>query len=486
MTERQGWKWVALVTVLGLILRSINLNGGLWVDEMYSLVESFRIPFGEALTSFPGDTHHPLYAVVTNLLVDLLGDANWVIRLPAMLAGVATIPLVYRLGVRFVAPMEALAASLLLACSYHHVWFSQNARGYTIIAMLTVLTTDLLLEIMEKRRTRTIVAYAVAMGLGAYTHLTMVFGAFAHAFVILGAQVFPDAEGRRFRTWLKPGLALVASAGVTILLYSLILGDVLDFFLNRPSRLRGISTPAWAIGEMGRVLSTGVGAGPGLMVGAGLFGIGLLSYLRRHPLAFALFVTPGFVTIAGALAARGTMYPRFFFFLIGFAMLILARGVMVVTTWAAQRVGAGQNQGGKADSKGLRWGLIVSVLAAAVFVRSLGYNYAYPKQDWTGAAAWLDEHVPAGETVITAGVSVWPFEEYLPRPFTPIENGEGDRVDELRHSGPVWMVYVFPRYLEATHPRLFAALPAECVEQSKFDGTLGDGDIFVCRFAPAP
>ena len=481
MTERQGWKWVAVVTVLGLVLRSINLNGGLWVDEMYSLVESFRIPFAEALTSFPGDTHHPFYAVVTNLLIDVFGDANWVIRLPAMLAGVATIPLVYRLGVRFVAPIEALAASLLLACSYHHVWFSQNARGYTIIAMLTVLTTDLLLEIIEKGRARTIVAYAVAMGLGAYTHLTMVFGAFAHAFVVLGLQVFPDSEGRRFRSWLKPGLALVASAVVTILFYALILGDVVDFFLNRPSRLRGISTPAWAIGELGRVLSTGVGAGPGLLVGGGLFALGLLSYLRRHPLAFALFVVPGFVTIAGALAARGTMYPRFFFFLVGFAMLILARGVMVVATWAATR-----RYGRDATPRGLRWGLAVSVMVALVFIRSLGYNYAYPKQDWTGAATWLDANVPPGETVITAGVSVWPFEEYVPRDFTAIANGEGARVDELRRQGPVWMVYVFPRYLEATHPRLFAALPADCVEQSKFDGTLGDGDIFVCRFAPVP
>ncbi len=481
MTEKQGWRWVAGLTVLGFVLRAINLDGGLWVDEMYSLVESFRIPFGDALTSFPGDTHHPFYAVLANLGIDVLGDANWVIRLPAMLAGVLTIPLVHRLGVRFVSPSEALIAALLLTCSYHHVWFSQNARGYTIIAMLTVWTTDLFLRIMEKGRPGMVLAYALAMGLGAYTHLTMVFGAFGHALVLLGTQLVPDAEGRRFRTWKWPAAALVASALATVLFYSLILGDVINFFLNSPSKLRGISTPAWAISELGRVLSTGVGAGPGLVLGAMLFGLGLLSYLRRHPLAFAFFVAPGIVTIAGAFAARGTMYPRFFFFLIGFAMLVLARGIMVVAAWLAARL---RPSGNERVALARRLGLGVAVAAALVFVWSLRYNYTFPKQDWPGAAAWLDDNVPAGETVLTAGVSAWPFQEYVPRSFVEIEDGNGALVEELRRSGRVWFVYVFPRYLESTHPRLHAALGSDCEPQAKFDGTLGDGDIYVCAFPP--
>ncbi|MCA9738230.1 MAG: glycosyltransferase family 39 protein [Gemmatimonadota bacterium] len=474
---------IVAVTVVAAILRWINLGGGLWVDEMYSLVESFRIPFGTLLTTFTGDTQHPLYSALANRAVTWLGESNRVIRLPAFLAGVATVPAVYVLGRRWVSRGEALAAALLLAVSYHHVWFSQNARGYTMIALATVLSTHLLLRILEQGRPRDVLAYAVVVGLGAYTHLTMVFAAFGHALVLAGLQLVPDSAGRRFRTWRLPALALVGSAVVTVLLYAPMLDDVLNFFLNRPSRLRGISTPAWAVAELGRVLSTGVGAGPGLLAGAALFFVGVASYARKSPLACALFVVPGFVTILGALAARGTMYPRFFFFLVGFAFLILARGVFATSAWVAARLVSDPERARVRSGQGAA---VAVALIALVFVRSLGYNYAYPKQDWVGTAAWVDANVPADEPIVTAGVSVWPFEHYLPRPWQAIPDGEDARVSALRAQGPVWVVYVFPRYLESTHPDLARQVESECEARQQFDGTLGSGDIYACRLPPRP
>jgi uncharacterized membrane protein len=50
---------------------------------------------------------------------------------------------------------------------------------------------------------------------------------------------------------------------------------------------------------------------------------------KQDRMVFALFALPGLLTALGAVLARGTMYPRFYFFLIGFAVLILVRGVFV-------------------------------------------------------------------------------------------------------------------------------------------------------------
>ncbi|MEZ4414399.1 MAG: glycosyltransferase family 39 protein [Gemmatimonadota bacterium] len=481
MSERR-WIWaVVALTGLAALARWINLDGGLWVDEMYSLVESYRVPFGQLLTTFTGDTQHPFYSLLANRAVAWLGESNRVIRLPAFLAGVATVPMVYHLGRRFVTRGEALSAALLLAVSYHHVWFSQNARGYTIIALMTVLSTEFLLRILEGERWRAVVAYGLVVGLGAYTHLTMVFVAVAHLLVLLGLQLVPDSEGHRFRTWMRPLAALVLSGLITLLLYAPMMRDVLHFFLNRPSQLRGISTPAWAVAELGRVLSTGVGAGPGLLAGGTLFAVGLASYLRRRPLAFALFVVPGVVTIAGALLARGTMYPRFFFFLVGFAMLVLARGVFATSSFLAERL----RRGPVAEVLGRRLATTVTVLIALVFARSLEYDYRFPKQDWVGAATWMDENVPDGTTIVTVGVSVWPFQHYLPRPWSAIAEGEEERVREWREQGrSVWVVYVFPRYLENTHPDLARWISDDCDSRQQFDGTLGSGDIYACRLPP--
>ena len=49
---------------------------------------------------------------------------------------------------------EALPAYPLIATSYHHVWFSQNARAYTTLALLRLVTSGLLLRVLRDGRTR--------------------------------------------------------------------------------------------------------------------------------------------------------------------------------------------------------------------------------------------------------------------------------------------------------------------------------------------
>src|SRR5208337_80190 len=81
----------------------------------------------------------------------------------------------------------------------------------------------------------------------------------------------------------------------------------------------------------------------GLTLGSGVLGAvvcvalvvacGYWSYYKQSRVVFALFALPGLVTLLGALLARGTMYPRFYFYLIGLAVVILVRGLMVIPRW---------------------------------------------------------------------------------------------------------------------------------------------------------
>ena len=215
-------------------------------------------------------------------------------------------------------------------------------------------------------------------------------------------------------------------------------------------------------------------------MGAGVFLVGLVSYWRSDRWALALFVVPGLVTLAGALAIRGTMYPRFFFSLIGFALLIAIRGTAVTATAAARVVHRGH--GGPTAAR--RWvTAAVGVLIAGSAV-SLRYNYRWPKQDFVGAADWVAANVPPGDAVVTAGVTVFPYREYLPQPWLPIPEGEEERVATLRAERRVWVVYVFPRYLAGSHPRLMRLIREDCGPEVRFHGTLGGGDIAVCPLPP--
>ena len=61
----------------------------------------------------------------------------------------------------------AVMTGLLLTLSWHHIWFSQNARGYTILLFGTVLATDLLLRALRDGLWRYWVGYALVIAFSA-------------------------------------------------------------------------------------------------------------------------------------------------------------------------------------------------------------------------------------------------------------------------------------------------------------------------------
>lgn len=481
-TSAAAWRWaVAGVALVALVARLIGVNGGLWIDEIYSLVRSFRAPWRGILTEYWGDNHHPLYAVLAHLSRAAFGEAPWSVRLPAVLFGVAAIPALFALGSRVASRREALLASLLLAVSYHHVWFSQNARGYSAIACFAIVTTWALLRGVETGRARYFVWYGVAAGLGAYTHLTMVLVVAGHA---LGALAFLVAPGREIerRPLLRGGLiAFGLAALMTLALYAPMLREVLDFFLNRPSNLRGVSTPRWAVVETLRILVLGLGAGlaivGGAIVAAGLVvGVsGIASLWRTHRLFVLLLAGACAMTIAGAMAARGTMYPRFFFFAIGPAMLLAVRGAYAACGWLAARVSR--------PAWGPRVALAGILTVIALSAASLSFNYRYPKQDFEGAMRYVLAERGAEDAVVSTGLPADPYRLLYGQDW-PIVSTVAE-LDSVRLVSPrTWVLWTFPRYLERHAPGLDRVLSTECQARRAFRGTVGGGDVMAC-FLPS-
>jgi len=468
---------LAAIVAVALVARIIGLDGGLWVDEIYSLVRSFRAPTSEILADFWGDNHHPLYALLAHASRALFGESPWAVRLPAMLFGVAAVPMLYQLGARLVPRREALLASLLLAVSYHHVWFSQNARGYSAIAFLAIVTTWALLRAVETGAARDYALYAVAAALGAYTHLTMIFVVVGHA---LAAAVYLAAPGRPVdrRALVRGGIIAFAGAALlTLVLYAPMLRDVVDFFLNRPSQLRGVSTPRWALLETVRVLVLGLGAGlaivGGIVVAAGaVVGVsGLASYWHRHRLFVLMLLAPCIVTVAGAALARGTMYPRFFFFAIGPAFLVVVRGAFVTCQWLAARLGRAQ-LGMPLASGGVA---LVALLSAA----SLAFNYRYPKQDFEGAMRFVLSEQRAGDAVVSTGLPADPYRMLYGQAWPNLSTRA--ELDSVRRGHDrTWVLWTFPRYLERHAPEIDRLLHRDCRAPRVFRGTVGGGDVMVC------
>jgi uncharacterized membrane protein len=473
-----SWYWsLAGLTLVGAAARVVALNSGMWIDEIYSLVRSFREPLGTILTDYWGDTHHPFYAVLAHASRSLFGEAPWTVRLPAALFGIATIPLLAVLARRVVPVREALLSALLLAVSYHHVWFSQNARGYSAIACFTVLAMLFAMRGLRSGRAADWGAYALVAALGTYTHLTM-------AFVVIGHAAAVAIEGlRRSRVegaaipWRAAALGFLASGALTMLFYAPMLSGVIAFFTETRSRLQGVSTPGWAALETLRVLALGMSGGVAALgaviavVGLGIAVVGGWSIGKRSPLFMLLLIAPVGATLAGAAVARGTLYPRFFFFAIGPALVIAVHGTFVAAKWVAARLLS-------SPERGTALGTAATAAVVGISVLTLPLNYRYPKQDFGGAMFYVSGARAADDLVASTGVPNDPYRTLYGRDWPNITTVE--ELSRLRSEGRVWVLSTFPRYIAARTPELARVLDAECGAIRVFRGTVSGGDIQVC------
>lgn len=476
---REGNLSLLGIVLVALVVRSINLNSDYWADEIFSLLQSFRIPVADVVTIYLGDNHHPLYSIFGRLSLVAFGESAWSVRLPAVLFGVAAVPATYAVARLVASRTEALLASLILAVSYHHVWFSQNARGYTLSGLLALLSTWALVRMLERGSWRLAWAYALFASLAAYAHLTMVFVAVGQAIAAALAMAFPARGGPRI-DWRVPASAFVLAAALTVLFYAPMLGQVLDFFLNHPSRLLAKSTPSWALREGIRVLMVGLG-GAGVAVaavvmaaGAAAGALGLASIFRANRSAALAIVLPPLVVFAGALVGRGTMYPRFFFFAAGTAVIVLVRGLfasaeVLRTRWP------------KVPAPAIATAFCAIVIAASL--ASLRYNYRYPKQDFTGAMRYVLATKAPDDVVGFAGVPHDPYPAVFGQNWPTIRSVE--EIHALRQRGRTWLIYTFPRYLDVGAPELSAIVERECQKRAVFRGTVGGGDMIICTFEPA-
>lgn len=485
LTDAIPWLALGFVVLVAAVTRGIGLNGGLWIDEIYSLVRSFRSPVVSILTEYWGDNHHPLYALLAHVTRGIFGESAWSVRLPAFLFGVGAIPALYALARRLVRQREALLACALLAVSYHHVWFSQNARGYSAMAFFAIVLTWLALRGLSDGGVRVWLWYAVLAALAAFTHLTAVFIVVGHAIAIAIFLLFIARNSPSLGTILRRATIGFAVAAVcTLLLYAAMLPQVIDYFVNRPSNLVGVSTTRWAALETVRVLLLGLSGGiiaagvAALALGALCIGSGVVSMWRRAPAFVLLLIMPMLVTVAGAFAARGTMYPRFFFFAIGPTLIVVVRGGFAIAEWIARR------SPWRVFANGDR--LATAAVAAVIVLSaaSLIPNYRYPKQDFEGAMRYVLATKGPSDAVVSSGVPADPYAQLWQLPWPNVETAQ--QLAQARDSAPrTWVLYTFPRYLESRSPDIAAVIRRDCRQARVFRGTVGGGDIIVCTLEKA-
>jgi len=475
--EPVTWAWLFGLAAVATLLRVVALNQQLWFDEIVTLLDSARDPILRIVTHYGGQNQHMLYSVLAHCSIHVFGEQPWALRLPAVLFGAAGIPALYFFGCLVTTKREALFTAALMAFNYQHIWFSQNARGYTGMVFWTLLASIFFVRSASNRRKSDCAMYGISAALGIYTHLMMAFVVVGHA--ILYAWLIwsrTRSTGRMPRNSFLPLCGLMLAGTVSFALYA----PVIPGIFARTIGVAGTSvrsewaSPLWALKEMVHGLRNGAGGGLlAILVGGLLLLSGLVSFWRGNRFVVGLTVLPGLMTAVAVLATSHNFWPRFFFFEIGFVLLLLVRGAVVCSDFAATLLsGTGR----------LAFRLSTAVLVLMLFASVLPLRAAYlhPKQDYLSAMRFVEGHQLPEEQVVTVGVVTTAFQRYYGRSW-PLLETRAQLDAQLMQDRGTWLIYAMPIYIRASQPDVWDAIQSRFTVVRVFPGTLSGGEIFVCR-----
>lgn len=230
-----------LLIALGYWLRVHNLDAfSFWTDEGLT-PERSGYPLAQILRNdiliqgvVTKDTHPPLYYLIIHVTRQLFGLSDFAFRYPSVLFGVLLIPLIYQIGRRLGGLGLGLVVATLAAVNPLQVYYSQEARMYTLLVLLvTAMSYILWLAIEQTQMTHDgtgtmngetaradmsgrramkgvpalLASYVFLAALAVYTHYTIVF--------LVAAQAL-------FWVWIlwRAGLkrVIIGAAGVATLI----------------------------------------------------------------------------------------------------------------------------------------------------------------------------------------------------------------------------------------------------------------------------
>jgi len=370
---------------------------------------------------------------------------------------------------------EAMLACGLMTLSYHHIWFSQNARGYMGLLFFTLLATWLWLEALELDRWRLWVGYSLAVSLGAWLHLTMAFVAAAH-FLLSAPALFDAGKALRRRAlaaWLLCG-------SLTLQLFALALPEFLSTGLHEVSLPSDWTNPIWVVSESLRSLKIGFSGAAVVLAGGAMVVTGLLSIFRKHPRGALSFVVPAILAGGAMLLLGHNLWPRFFFFSMGFGILIVIRGAIelprIILDFVKRLNPAWTGKDRLSGAFGLALACLIILASAATVPR----NYRLPKQDFTGARDYVERHRQPGNAVVAVGLAAMDYSQYY-APDWSVAN-DAEQLDAIIKSHlSTWLVYTLPIELRAYHPEIWKIIEREFELTKVFAGTLGGGKVYVYR-----
>ncbi len=257
------------LTGLAAVVRFADLGGqSYWFDEAHT-VWLLHHPLGSMVGHLAQtETTPPLYFIVAWLWVHVFGYGEAGLRSLSAVAGVLTVPVAYAVGVTWRSRRAGLILAALTACSPVLIWYSQEARAYACMVLLTSVALLAFVHLRAQPSRGWAITWAIAAMLAMGTHYYAALALIPQAVWLL----------YRLRTNRIVRLAVELAGAASALLIPLLLMQIsylsrYDWFKLIPLATRAVEVPVTFVAGPSAI------GGPWLAVAGGacvLVAIGLV------------------------------------------------------------------------------------------------------------------------------------------------------------------------------------------------------------------
>jgi 4-amino-4-deoxy-L-arabinose transferase-like glycosyltransferase len=390
--------WLLALTLLGALLRLWMLGSkGLWYDEASTALMA-RAAAGQ-IVQFHWDAaveHPPLWVLFMHFWSKIFGQGEAALRLPSAFTGALAAPMAWQVA-RTAWPgdrVTRLLAAGLVATAPALILYAQEARMYSLVAVLALVSVYMGMRMLARPYTLTLIGFVLAnwlmLGLHYYSALLV---AIESAFLLAYAV-------RRRR--LVGAIALAAGLSIIPFLLWAWLAPGFHTTLDVVLRTAGGGARSWGSFPDGFWRDLAFGSvrwqPPRAAIGyllLPLLVLGAVQGLRKCDVQGRDVSSPGavrwgilfililVVPLLVGLALASGMATRYILWVVPFAYLLIALGI---------------------DAAWRLWrplGVIGLLIAAFVAVLGLGYYFtSYQKSDYREMALYLTSHAKPYDGII--------------------------------------------------------------------------------------
>src|SRR5438105_8575986 len=202
------WAWqvavVGLILALAAALRFLQLiRFSFWIDEGVSVAIARLDGWNFLRILWRREANMSFYYLLLRGWL-LFGSSEFFIRSLSVIFGVLSVGAIYALAARMRNRMTGLVAALLLPINAYHLRYSEEARGYSLAVLLTIVSWYFFLRAVEQPSSKHSRAYILSSALAAASHFYAVLVLLAQwmSLYVRHSEIAQRKEALRCMRWI--------------------------------------------------------------------------------------------------------------------------------------------------------------------------------------------------------------------------------------------------------------------------------------------